>query len=157
MWQFFVLHFQVPYPRHPNHQLKHILRNILQNIPFFHKFLSRHFFKKNPDTANTAVRLPSRSSFFRRALPITSAPRKKPQNCPYSNWNEIQPFTLIFFRQDKRFFASFDKLLNISLDDKSLICWVFIKADMSLFCKYARIRIIWLRIFSNEYLHSSFI
>ena len=53
--------------------------------------------------------------------------------------------------------VGFVKLLIISLDDKCLICRVFIKAEMILFCKYAEFCIIWPRIFSNEFLHSSLI
>ena len=59
---------------------------------------------------------------------------------------------LDFFRQDKRVFVSFVKLLNI-LDNKSLIFRVFIEAEMILFSNYAQFHIIWLRVVSIEFLH----
>ena len=39
-------------------------------------------------------------------------------------------------------------------EGKSLICRVFIETDMILFCVYTEFRIIYFRIFSNDFLHS---
>ena len=38
---------------------------------------------------------------------------------------------------------------------KSLICRIFIKAEMILFCVYAELHMTQLRVFSNDFLHSS--
>ena len=128
LWNKTFIYFQVPYPLNPNHQLNIV---ILEHFAYYEIFWEMFFFPSQ--ISLKAFFLKNRNT----ALVLL----------------KTQPFILIFFREDKRIFVSFVKLLNISLDDKSLICNIFIEAEMILFCKYAEFRIIWL--FSNEFLHSS--
>ena len=125
-------HFWVPYPLNANHQLNIV---ILKHFRYYKIFCKIFSFSSQISLKTLSIKIviiPVFSLKFKRNL----------LHCLFSSRKRF------FFFLITKIFVSFVKSSN-------LICKVFIEAEMIFLCKYPEFRIVWLKIFSNEFLHSS--
>ena len=120
-----------PYPLNANHQLNIV---ILKHFRYYEIFCKIFSFSSQISLKTLSIKIviiPVFSLKFKRHL----------LNCLFSSRKR-------FFFVITKIFVSFVKSLN-------LICKVFIETETIFLCKYPEFRIVWLKIFSNEFLHSS--